>query len=193
MKEFLLSFLTTINAILLLGILIKMVIQHIELRHLTNTNVNKIYNANIIKEERCHGNDFYISDINGCVPISLMVALDIDYPKAYDLAQYNLSREYQNGVMWLYLHTFFNSKAIIYGHKFKIQDAERKDWYGKLKKMLNMDNHYLLGDFIDKEGTYLIGTRGHMVCVKDGILYDASITMLNTPVNMVVKVDKVLN
>ena len=26
--------------------------------------------------------------------------------------------------------------------------------------------------FVDKEGTYLIGTKGHMVCVRDGIIYD---------------------
>ena len=193
MKTFLFAFLTTFNAILLLGVVIKIVIQYKELRYLASTNVNNIYDANIVKQERCYGNDFYLTDKNGCVPISLMVALDIDYPKAYDLAQYNLSREYQDGVMWLDLHIFFNSKAIIYGHKFKIQDAERKDWYGKLKRMLNMDNHYLLGDFIDKEGTYLIGTKCHMLCVKNGIVYDADITMLNAPVNMVVKVEKVLN
>jgi hypothetical protein len=193
MKTFILVFLTTVNIILLLGLLIKIIIQYIELRHLANTNVNKIYNANIVKQERCYGNDFYLADMNGCVPISLMVALDIDYIKAYDLAQYYLHRNYQDGVMWLDLYAFFNSEAIIYGHKFKPQDAERKDWYGKLKKMLNMDNHYLLGDFIDKEGTYLIGTKGHMLCVKDGIVYDADTTMFDEPVNMVVKVEKVLN
>jgi len=193
MKTFLFAFLITLNSIMLLGLLIKIVIQYIELRYLADTNVNNIYDANIVKQERCYGNDFYLTDKNGCVPISLMVALDIDYPKAYDLTQYHLSREYQNGVMWLDLHIFFHNKAIFYGHKFKPQDAERKDWYGKLKKMLNMNNHYLLGDFIDKEGTYLIGTKGHMLCVKDGIVYDADITMLDAPVNMVVKVEKVLN
>jgi hypothetical protein len=31
------------------------------------------------------------------------------------------------------------------------------------------------------------------LCVKNGIVYDADITMLNAPVNMVVKVEKVLN
>lgn len=193
MKTFLFAFLITLNSIMLLGLLIKIVIQHIELRYLADTDVNKIYNANIVKQERCYGNDFYLADKNGCVPISLMVALDIDYIKAYDLAQYYLHRNYQDGVMWLDLHIFFNSKALFFGHKFKPQDAERKDWYGKLKKMLNMDNHYLLGDFIDKEGTYLIGTNCHMLCVKDGIVYDADITMFNAPVNMVVKVEKVLN
>jgi hypothetical protein len=178
---------------MLLGLLIKIVIQYIELRYLADTNTNNTYDANIVKQERCYGNDFYLADKNGCVPISLMVALDIDYPKAYDLAQYHLFRNYQKGVYAYQLDSFFNRKSIIYGHKFKPQDAERKDWYGKLKKILNMDNHYLLGDFIDKEGTYLIGTKGHMLCVKDGIVYDANITMLNAPVNMVVKVEKVLN
>ena len=193
MKTFLFAFLTTVNIILLLGLLVKIIIQYIEIRHLLNTTASKIYNADIIKQERCYGNDFYLADKNGCVPISLMVALDIDYPKAYDLAQYYLHRNYQNGVMLLDLYLFFNREAIIYGHNFKLQDAERKDWYGKLKKMLNMDNHYLLGDFIDKEGTYLIGTTCHMLCVKDGIVYDADTTMFNAPVNMVVKVEKVLN
>lgn len=193
MKTFIFAFLTTVNIILLLGLLIKIIIQYIDFRHLSNTTASRIYNANIVKQERCYGNDFYLADKNGCVPISLMVALDIDYPKAYDLAQYYLHRNYQDGVMWLDLHIFFNSKAIIYGHKFKEQDAERKDWYGKLKKMLNMDNHYLLGDFIDKEGTYLIGTKCHMLCVKDGMVYDADITMFNAPVNMVVKVEKIVN
>ena len=186
-------FLITVNAIMLLVLLCKIIIHYIDFRHFVNTNVNKTYNANIIKQERSYDNDFYLGDKNGCVPISLMVALDIDYPKAYDLAQYYLNRDYQEGVLWFNLYNFVNSKVLFYGYKFKPQDAEREDWYGKLKKMLNMDNHYLLGDFIDKEGTYLIGTKSHMVCIKDGIVYDADITMFNAPVNMVVKVEKVMN
>jgi hypothetical protein len=122
-----------------------------------------------------------------------MVALDIDYPKAYDLAQIQLYRNYKDGVYAYQLDSFFNRESIIYGHRFKVQTTIRNDWYGKLKKMLNMDNHYLLCDFIGKEGTYLIGTKGHMLCIKDGIIYDADFTLISEPVNMAVKVEKVLN
>ena len=47
---------------------------------------------------------------------------------------------------------------------------------GKYERTCYKKEHYAMtvGEFVDthKEGTYLVTMRGHITCVKDGVLYD---------------------
>lgn len=192
MKDFLLSFLFGINITLLFLLLCKLTINLYETyTSIPNIDSGRWVNSVFIKNERCYNDTFYLEDMNGCVPISFMVALDIDYPKAYDLAKIQLGRKYQDGVMWIYLALLFDKDNIIYGHRLTKLDVTRSDLYGELKKLCVLDNSYQVRDIMNMKGTYLVGVKGHMLCVKDGIIYDSDYTLLNTPVTDLVRVDKI--
>jgi len=192
MKDFLLSFLFGINITLLFLLLCKLTINLYETyTSIPNIDSGRWVNSVFIKNERCYNDTFYLEDTKGCVPISFMVALDIDYPKAYDLAKTQLGRKYQDGVMWIYLALLFDKDNIIYGHRLTKLDVTRSDLYGELKKLCVLDNSYQVRDIMNMKGTYLVGVKGHMLCVKDGIIYDSDYTLLNTPVTDLVRVDKI--
>jgi hypothetical protein len=124
-------------------------------------------------------------EANDCVVLSLMIALDIPYEKAHEIAQFKLNRKDRQGTrLPMYAKNIIGKRINGYQIKFIGAHPGKKLWQTSIagtvnKKILknahqkNSNTGYTLRSFIEHNpvGRFMLIVQGHMVAVIDGVLY----------------------